>query len=128
MEFRERILKCIRDIKGEEFNDTTDLIIDGHLDSLDIMILIEKFELEFDIIIPMDEADPDYFNTLDSIERLVKRNMGGVRNHDDFANERNKRFYRGFRQRTFDIWCGKFRLLGWLLYESMQDRFFMLSR
>lgn len=73
---RDRIMKCIRSLKGEEFDAVSNLYTGGYLDSMDIICLIEKLEQEFDIMVPMDEADPDYFNSIDSIERLVKRNGG----------------------------------------------------
>lgn len=76
MELQERIMKCIRMIKGNDFDATTSLITGGHLDSMDIISLIAKFEDEFEIMIPMDEADPDYFNNLTSIEALIRRNGG----------------------------------------------------
>lgn len=74
MTLRERIMKCIKMIKGSDFEETTQLITGGYLDSMDIISLIAKFEDEFEIMIPMEEADPDYFNNLTSIEALIKRN------------------------------------------------------
>ena len=50
------------------------MITGGYLDSMDIISLIAKFEDEFEIMIPMEEADPDYFNNFTSIEALIKRN------------------------------------------------------
>ena len=76
MELQERIMKCIRMVKGNDFNATNQLITGGYLDSMDIISLIAKFEDEFEILIPMDEADPDYFNSFTSIEALIKRNGG----------------------------------------------------
>ena len=74
MTLQERIMKCIRMVKGSDFEETTQLITGGYLDSMDIISLIAKFEDEFEIMIPMEEADPDYFNNLTSIEALIKRN------------------------------------------------------
>ena len=74
MTLQERIKKCIRMVKGSDFEETTQLITGGYLDSMDIISLIAKFEDEFEIMIPMEEADPDYFNSLTSIEALIKRN------------------------------------------------------
>lgn len=77
MDLQERIMKCIKMVKGSDFDATTQLITGGYLDSMDIISLIAKFEDEFEIIIPMDEADPDYFNSFTSIEALIRRNGGG---------------------------------------------------
>ncbi|WP_026493097.1 phosphopantetheine-binding protein [Butyrivibrio sp. XPD2002] len=73
---KEKIIRCIKSIKGEEFEETTNLVNGGILDSTDVIELIDKLEQEFDIMIPMDEADPDYFNSIELIEKLVQRNMG----------------------------------------------------
>lgn len=76
MELQERIMKCIRMVKGSDFDATTQLITGGYLDSMDIILLIAKFENEFGITIPMEKADPDSFNSFTRIEDLIKSNGG----------------------------------------------------
>ena len=67
---KETILSLLEDIKDDiDFENTTTLIDDGLLSSLDIIQLIGALNDEFDISIPATEIVPQNFNSVDAIPR-----------------------------------------------------------
>ena len=55
----------------ENLTPTTPLVSSGILDSLAILKLITFLEEQYDIRVEPHEADPEHFNTLESISGLV---------------------------------------------------------
>ena len=71
---KETILSLLEDIKDDiDFENTTTLIDDGLLSSLDIIQLIGALNDEFDISIPATEIVPANFNSVAAMEAMVKR-------------------------------------------------------
>lgn len=67
------ILKLIEEINPyEDITEKTNLIEDGILDSLTLVILIDQIEAEFGIQIPEDMLQPVYFDSVEKIVALVK--------------------------------------------------------
>ena len=70
---RETIIDILSDLVPD-FDENEQAIIDGKvLDSLRILQLIMQLNDEFDISIPAGEIKPANFNSVDSIEELIKR-------------------------------------------------------
>jgi len=65
---RKIITSCIKGFDIVEFNETTDLISDFGLDSLDIMQIVVQLETEFNIEL---EDDDLYIETISSYKNLV---------------------------------------------------------
>jgi acyl carrier protein len=71
---KETILSLLEDIKDDiDFENTTTLIDDGLLSSLDIIQLIGALNDEFDISIPATEIVPQNFNSVDAMAAMVER-------------------------------------------------------
>jgi D-alanine--poly(phosphoribitol) ligase subunit 2 len=49
----------------------TDLIAEGLLDSLGFVELLSGLEQEFDVTIPMDELEIEYFRSIDNIAAFI---------------------------------------------------------
>jgi acyl carrier protein len=47
------------------------LIDDGIIDSFDIIAIVSELNEEFDVQIPIDELEPDNFNTVEAIYELI---------------------------------------------------------
>ena len=56
-----------------DFEEATDLIGDGVLDSLDIVTLITEINSTFDVSIPADEVIPENFCSASAIYSLICR-------------------------------------------------------
>lgn len=71
------ILKILSGIRPEiNFESNNNFIENGLLDSLDIIRLVSKLEEKFKISINGVDIIPENFNTLESIESLIKKNSG----------------------------------------------------
>lgn len=75
MTIRDQIIKIINKKYQIVITDENNLIQEIGLDSMQILELIMSLEEEFGIIIPDDQLDPDLFQTINSIEQLVKSQM-----------------------------------------------------
>ena len=70
----EQLLKILNDLHPEvDFANTSDLVDDGILDSLDIVTLITEIHEEFDVTIPAEEIIPENFNSVEDIMALIER-------------------------------------------------------
>lgn len=70
----ERIISILEEIQeGIDYENCESLIDDHYLDSLSIISLVAELEDEFDITIPAVEIIPSNFNSVKSIEKMVKR-------------------------------------------------------
>lgn len=70
---KEQVLKILKGVRQDvDFEKETALIDDYILDSFDIISIVSDLNTEFDIEISADELEPENFNTLDAIVKLVK--------------------------------------------------------
>ncbi len=67
------IKKVIKKIKGEGFDYEKDFITGGYISSFDLIFLISELEKEFFITIPLDEIEPQNFNSVDEICEMLKK-------------------------------------------------------
>ncbi len=71
------ILSMLEEIKPEfDFNDSEDFVMDGLLDSFDIITLISMLEEKYGITIDGLDIVPENFSSLDSIANLVVKSGG----------------------------------------------------
>lgn len=56
-----------------KFDSCQDMRLFGVLDSLDIILIVEELENQFDIKIEADQIIPENFSSLNTLEDLVKR-------------------------------------------------------
>ena len=70
----EQILEFIREINPyEEIDETTELIDEGILDSLTLVLLIEQIESELGIRIPENELRPENFSSVETIVIFLEK-------------------------------------------------------
>ena len=68
----ERVLEILTDVRPDvDFMNETKLIDDGIIDSFDIIAIVSELNDEFDVQIPIDELEPDNFNTVQAIHELI---------------------------------------------------------
>lgn len=68
----ERVLEILTDVRPDvDFMNETKLIDDGIIDSFDIIAIVSELNNEFDVQIPIDELEPDNFNTVQAIYELI---------------------------------------------------------
>lgn len=73
------ILKMLEEIKPEfDFTDSEDFVMDGLLDSFDIITLISILEEKYSITIDALDIVPENFSSLDSIAALVIKSGGAA--------------------------------------------------
>ena len=70
----DRLIELLQEIKEDiDFENTTDLIDGGILDSFDILQIISSLNDEFDISIPAHEIVPQNFNSTKALWEMVQR-------------------------------------------------------
>ena len=69
---REKILEILSGIRSD-FENSTKLIDDGLLGSLDIVSIVGEFNDEFDIEISVEDLLPENFNSVDAMVELITR-------------------------------------------------------
>jgi acyl carrier protein len=70
---REEILNILKGVRDDiDFENETMLIDDGILDSFDIISVVSELNEKFAIDITVDELEPENFNTVDAIVKLVE--------------------------------------------------------
>lgn len=73
------ILDMLTELRPEfDFTDSEDFIMDGMLDSFDIISMINMLEEKYDIKIDGLDIVPENFISIDSIEELVKKSGGNI--------------------------------------------------
>ncbi len=73
----EKILELLKEIRPEfDFENSTDFIEDGYLDSFDIAALVEMIENAFGIVIDGLDILPENFQNIDSIIKVIEKNGG----------------------------------------------------
>ena len=69
----EKILEILNDIRPDvDFNEETNLVDGGILDSFDIVSIISELNDAFDIHIRVTDLKPENFNSLEAIGQLVE--------------------------------------------------------
>ena len=73
MKFKETLLSILMDLHPEiDFESETALVTDGVLDSFDIVSLVAEINSEFDITVGIDELEPENFDTVDAMQKLIE--------------------------------------------------------
>lgn len=73
MKIKETLLSILNDLHPEiDFESETALVTDGVLDSFDIVSLVAEINSEFDITVGIDELEPENFDTVDAMQKLVE--------------------------------------------------------
>jgi acyl carrier protein len=68
----ETVLEILTDVRPDvDFMNEKKLIDDGIIDSFDIIAIVSELNEEFDVQIPIDELEPDNFNTVEAIYELI---------------------------------------------------------
>ena len=71
------IMNMLEEIKPEfDFNDSEDFVMDGLLDSFDIITLISMLEEKYSVTIDGLDIVPENFSSVDSIVNLVIKSGG----------------------------------------------------
>ena len=70
------LLEILGDLHPDvDFKTCRTLIDDGILDSFDIVTIISEINNEWDVTIPADKIDPEYFNSAKSLCALIEELM-----------------------------------------------------
>lgn len=73
MKIKETLLSILSDLHPEiDFESEEALVTDGILDSFDIVSLVAEINSEFDITVGIDELEPENFDSVDAMEKLVE--------------------------------------------------------
>lgn len=69
----EKLMKILKDIRPDvDFENEKALIDDGYLDSFDVVSIISALDDEFGVQVRINELDPENFNSVDVIWKLVQ--------------------------------------------------------
>lgn len=69
----EELLKLLQEIRPDvDFENETELIDDGILDSMDIVSIISSIDDVFGVQIRITELDPENFNSVDNLWNLIE--------------------------------------------------------
>ncbi len=68
----DEVLKILEEVKpGVNFSGVTNLVDGGVLDSFEVITVVSELNDAFDIEIPLEDIDPDNFNSVEGIWKLV---------------------------------------------------------
>lgn len=70
---REKIIESIKNVKGDSFDYTENLVTGGLISSFDLLYLISELEQKFEMKIPLEIITPEDFDSLAAIENLMKQ-------------------------------------------------------
>ncbi len=71
------ILAMLMELRPEfDFKDSDNFVMDGLLDSFDIISLISMLEEKYDVKIDGLDIVPENFSSVESIENLIKKSKG----------------------------------------------------
>ncbi len=71
---KEKLLEILNDIDDSIDYENEDKLIDNHLlDSFGIIALVGELEDEFDVSIGAAEMIPENFNSVEAMEKMIKR-------------------------------------------------------
>lgn len=75
----EKIISILNEIRPEfDFTQSRDFIMDGYLDSFDIVTLVSNLEENYGILIDALDILPENFCSVEAIAEVVKKNGGKV--------------------------------------------------
>ena len=70
----EKLLEILKSIRPDvDFENETELIDEGILDSFDVVSIISELDDAFDVQIRINELDPENFNSAEAIWELVQK-------------------------------------------------------
>ena len=73
------ILSMLCELRPEfDFNSSDDFVMDGLLDSFDIISLCSMLEEKFGVTVDGLDIVPENFNTVDNIIKVIQKNGGNV--------------------------------------------------
>lgn len=71
---REKVIEILTGIRSDiDFENSTKLIDDGMLESIDIVSIVGELNDEFDIEISLEDLLPENFNSVDAMVDLITR-------------------------------------------------------
>lgn len=72
----DRLLTILKDVRPDvDFQNETNLIEDGFLESFDIVSIVTQICDEFDIEIELSELDPEDFRSVESMWSLIQKKI-----------------------------------------------------
>ena len=75
---KDKLLRMLQEINPyEDIMDETLLVHEGILDSLTLVIFMNEIEQEFDIQIPEDKLQPEFFDNIKRIVELIEMLLKG---------------------------------------------------
>ena len=75
----EKIYEILSGLRPEfDFRSSKDFIVDGMLDSFDIVSLVTELEEQFNILVDALDILPENFNNVEAIAKVVRKNGGVV--------------------------------------------------
>lgn len=70
----EKLLELLKGVRPDvDFENETELIDDGILDSFDVVSIISEIDDRFDVQIRINELDPENFNSAEAIWNLIQK-------------------------------------------------------
>ena len=70
----DRLLELLKEIRPDvDFENETELIDDGILDSFDVVSIISEIDDAFGVQIRINELDPENFNSAEAIWTLIQK-------------------------------------------------------
>lgn len=73
MEITKEVLNVLQEVKpGFDFTGQTNWVDSGSLDSFDVIQIVAELNEALDIDIPVEAIIPENFNSLETVENLVK--------------------------------------------------------
>ena len=70
----EKLLEILKEIRPDvDFENETELIDEGILDSFDVVSIISEIDDAFGVQIRINELDPENFNSAEAIWNLIER-------------------------------------------------------
>ena len=71
---KEEIMEILTGVRSDvDFENSTKLIDDGILESLDIVAIVGEFNETFDVEISVEDLVPENFNSVDAMVELIPR-------------------------------------------------------
>ena len=71
---KEKIMKILKEIRFDgNFENSKDFVMDGLIDSFDIVALVSNLNNEFNVNIKPSDIMPEYFCRIDAIIKTIKK-------------------------------------------------------